>query len=223
MINFLISCAEQIIIAIVISSILEMILPDNNNKKYIKMVIGVYVLFNIISPIVNKKNLFSLENSFDFKSYAATSVDEKMQETEKVNQKSMDERLEQLYIEELENNIKNRVKQEGYDVVSCKVDAVLYGDAEKQEIKKIYLVVSKKENESDDISNNNNESIKEKSNVQSINKVEINVGLNKILQESNNKEKSEQGQTDSIEIKKLRNSLSAYYEIDSNIISISIK
>ena len=223
MINFLSSWAEQIIIAIVISSILEMILPDNNNKKYIKMVIGVYVLFNIISPIVNKKNLFSLENSFDFKSYAATSVDEKMQETEKVNQKSMDERLEQLYIEELENNIKNRVKQEGYDVVSCKVDAVLYGDAEKQEIKKIYLVVSKKENESDDISNNNNESIKEKSNVQSINKVEINVGLNKILQESNNKEKSEQGQTDSIEIKKLRNSLSAYYEIDSNIISISIK
>ena len=223
MINFLSSWAEQIIIAIVISSILEMILPDNNNKKYIKMVIGVYVLFNIISPIVNKKNLFSLENSFDFKSYAATIDDEKMQETEKVNQKSMDERLEQLYIEELENNIKNRVKQEGYDVVSCKVDAVLYGDAEKQEIKKIYLVVSKKENESDDISNNNNESIKEKSNVQSINKVEINVGLNKILQESNNKEKSEQGQTDSIEIKKLRNSLSAYYEIDSNIINISIK
>ncbi|MCI8482131.1 MAG: hypothetical protein HFJ27_03470 [Clostridia bacterium] len=43
--------AEQIIVAVIIATIIEMILPNGNNKKYIKAVIGVYVLFTIISPI----------------------------------------------------------------------------------------------------------------------------------------------------------------------------
>ena len=51
MMSFFSSWAEQIIIAVVIGSIIEMVLPDNNNKKYVKMVIGIYVLFSIISPL----------------------------------------------------------------------------------------------------------------------------------------------------------------------------
>ena len=44
--------ASQIIIAVIIGTIIEMILPKGNNKKYIKVVIGVYILFTILSPVI---------------------------------------------------------------------------------------------------------------------------------------------------------------------------
>ena len=44
--------AGSIVIAVIIVTILEMLLPDGKNKKYIKTVMGVYILFTVISPIV---------------------------------------------------------------------------------------------------------------------------------------------------------------------------
>ena len=58
MINFMSSWAEQIVLAVIVATIIEMILPKSKNKKYIQMVIGVYVLFNIISPIIKNKDDF---------------------------------------------------------------------------------------------------------------------------------------------------------------------
>ena len=54
MINWITNWAEAIIIAVVIATIIEMILPEGNCKKYIKVVIGVYILFTIISPVITK-------------------------------------------------------------------------------------------------------------------------------------------------------------------------
>ena len=53
---------QGIIIAVVISTIVEMILPEGNSKKYIKVVIGVYILFSIVSPVISKVT----GNSFRF-------------------------------------------------------------------------------------------------------------------------------------------------------------
>ena len=52
MISSISSWAEQIIITVIIATILEMILPKGNSKKYIKTVIGIYILYTIISPII---------------------------------------------------------------------------------------------------------------------------------------------------------------------------
>ena len=98
MISFLSSWAEQVILAVIIATILELILPNSKNKKYVQMVIGVYVLFNIISPIIkNKEKLVFSE--IDLDKYITTST--------KVEQSSMDARLEKIYLDELENNIKS--------------------------------------------------------------------------------------------------------------------
>ena len=48
------SWIQGIIIAVIISTIIEMILPEGNSKKYIKVVIGVYILFSIVSPVISK-------------------------------------------------------------------------------------------------------------------------------------------------------------------------
>ncbi len=116
MISFLSSWAEQVILAVIIATILELILPNSKNKKYVQMVIGVYVLFNIISPIIkNKEKLVFSE--IDLNKYITTST--------KVEQSSMDARLEKIYLDELENNIKSKFKNAGIEIIKCTIDAEL--------------------------------------------------------------------------------------------------
>lgn len=206
MINFLSSWAEQIIIAVIVASIIEMILPDNKNKKYIKMVIGIYILFSIISPFVSNKDIFSLDD-FSLESYATTNTI--TDNNTKVNQSSMDDRLQNLYIEELEKNITQTVEEQGYKVNSCKVDAILYGEEEKQGINKIKLVVSKNTEQTD----------KEDSNIKSVDKVEINVGLNKYIE----KTEEEIDSTNKKDIQSLKEVISKTYEIDVGKVEVSIE
>ena len=54
MIKFINSWAQGIILAVIIATIIEIILPEGKNKKYVKTVIGVYILFTIIYPLINK-------------------------------------------------------------------------------------------------------------------------------------------------------------------------
>lgn len=116
MISFLSSWAEQVILAVIIATILELILPNSKNKKYVQMVIGVYVLFNIISPIIkNKEKLVFSEIYLD--KYITTST--------KVEQSSMDARLEKIYLDELENNIKSKFQNAGIEIIKCTIDAEL--------------------------------------------------------------------------------------------------
>ena len=51
MISLFSSWARGIVIAVVVSTIIEMILPNGSSKKYVKSVIGIYILFVIISPV----------------------------------------------------------------------------------------------------------------------------------------------------------------------------
>ena len=117
MINFMSSWAEQIVLAVIIATIIEMILPKNKNKKYIQMVIGVYVLCNIISPIVKNKDAFSIEK------YSIENYETKYQN--EVDQSSMDERLEKIYLEELKETVISKFEENGIEVVKCNIDAIL--------------------------------------------------------------------------------------------------
>ena len=117
MIGFLSSWAEQIILAVIIATIIELILPNNKSKKYIQMVIGVYILFNIISPIIDNKEEFSIDK-YKVQDSAASSNYE-------VDQTSMDKRLEKIYLEELEKNVKTKFEEKGFTVSKCTIDAVL--------------------------------------------------------------------------------------------------
>ena len=117
MINFISSWAEQIVLAVIVATIIELILPKNKNKKYIQMVIGVYVLFNIISPIIKNKDNFSVEK-YNTEKYESQSQYE-------IDQSSMDARIEKIYLEELEKNTQEKFQDNGFVVTKCKVDAVL--------------------------------------------------------------------------------------------------
>ena len=70
MINFLGKWIEGIAIAVIVASIVEMILPDGNIKKYVKIVLGIYIIFSIISPFVDRKELYNLNISKEIDTYS---------------------------------------------------------------------------------------------------------------------------------------------------------
>lgn len=117
MINFISSWAEQIVLAVIIATIIELILPKNKNRKYIQMVIGVYVLFNIISPVIKNKEAISVEN-YNIEKYETNS-------TYEIDQSSMNERIEKIYLEELQKNTTSKFENAGFTVERCIVDAEL--------------------------------------------------------------------------------------------------
>ena len=129
MIKFLSNWAKNIGLAIILVSILEMILPENKTKKYIKMVLGTYVLFSIISPFINN-NI-----DIDLNDYTEnTSVS-------KVNQNSANKKINEMYKEEMEKNITNIVEEQGYIVDGCDVDIKITDDVDTTKLNKITLNV----------------------------------------------------------------------------------
>ncbi len=138
MIEFLSSWAKNLGVTIVLVSIFEMLLPNNKTKKYIRAVLGVFVLFNIISPFINNKEKLSM-SSIDLENYT-------INEKSEVNQSSMDDRIQKLYEDQLEKDIKNKLNEKGYNVTSCKVKANI-AENEKSSITKIKLEVEKSKEE----------------------------------------------------------------------------
>ena len=115
---------EGIIVAIILCIIIESLIPDGNNKKYIKVVIGIYIMYVSLNPILN---LLNYDFKFDFlKEYA---------KTEEVSSLP-DNNIKDIYIFGIEQNIKNEIEQLGYKIDNVKVFVDLnYENIEKVELK----------------------------------------------------------------------------------------
>ncbi len=163
MIEVISSWAKSLGVTIVLVSILEMILPNNKTKKYIRMVLGIFVIFNIISPFIQNKDKLSLA-SINIEDYyteessniASNGNNNIKKDTNTLNQTSMDKRIKELYQEELEKDITKKVEEQGYEVGKCNVEAEIPTKESQQEnetgITKVELrIKGKLENE------NNNE------------------------------------------------------------------
>lgn len=192
MISFLREWIEQIAVAVIIASIFEMILPDGKTKKYVKMILGVFIIFNMISPFVNGSSLYNFSVNDIVGNY--------MNEITVDTTNSVDDKVEELYIKELEKDITKTVEEQGYVVEKCNIDAKVYSDEKEAGISSVNITISsKKETEQTEISN--------------IEKVEIGVNIDN----SNEKDAA----ITEKEIKELKKILSDYYEIDKEIININ--
>lgn len=101
MITLMKSWCEGIIVAVIISIIIETILPEGNNKKYVKVVIGIYIIFTILNPILGNLE-FEIPN-FDM-NYSEEST---------LNTES----IKNVYASSIENTMKSSI-EENFD---CKI------------------------------------------------------------------------------------------------------
>ena len=202
MIEGLSNWTKNIGFSIIIVSILEMILPNNKTKKYIKIVMGTYIIFCMISPFIQNKINF---DDINLEKQIETSTTE-------VNQESMDRRIEQLYIEELEKDISKKVQEKGYVVKECKVNATIARNVEDTKINKIILKV-----EQGEATENQKEEI-EDTLVSEIQKIkEVNTTISK-EDTKEDKKKTKLNETQKTELKKF---LKEEYEVNEKCLEIN--
>lgn len=233
MIEFISTWAKSLGVTIVLVSIIEMLLPNNKTKKYIRVVLGVFVLFNIISPFIKNKeqlNIITEINSADlekysseYENYKSSDNNNESENNSNLNQTSMDKRITELYKQELERSIKNKIEEIGYEVETCKVEAQIIDN--ETGIKKVRVKIGgKKEgnNENEENKNsesNNNEKTAEEKVVEEIEKIkkvdEINILKNK---EDDAEENSKITKTD---IQNIKNILKEEYGVSEDCLEIN--
>lgn len=198
MIEFLSSWAKNLGVVIVLVSIFEMILPNNKTKKYIRLVLGVFVIFNIIAPFVKNKEKLEI-SSVDIDNYTLT-------QNNTVDKTSMNERIQELYEKELENNIKNKLQEQGYKATSCKVKAKISEEqksGEENTITKIKLQVEK--SEENNVINEGKQKIENKvvTEIEKIKKVDTTISKDQPNEKQKNNVKSKITQEDVQNIKEI--------------------
>ena len=131
MIEHISSWAEQIVIAVIIVTIIEMILPKGNSKKYIKTIIGIYILYVIISPVIKLASGGNIK--LDYEDY------EKYFNTGTIENKIQTASVETTYKIELEKKLKMDIQNMGYNVIKANIQF----DLEKGTIKEVILSINK--------------------------------------------------------------------------------
>jgi stage III sporulation protein AF len=197
MISWFNSWAQGIILAVIIVTILEMIVPEGKNKKYIKIVMGVYITFTIISPIITKVtgNNFELDVSKYEDLFNSNSV-QGANEITSINNQS----IENLYLNTIKTDIKTELDNEGYESKKINITADINVENEEAKIYKIDIEVTKKQNEKD---------------IKKVNKVEIG--------NSTDESNIEDSNLSSGEVNKLKEVLAEKYEIEKEKIYINGK
>ena len=218
MINDITKWASGIIIAVIIATIIEMILPEGSSKKYIKVVIGVYILFTIISPVVSKftGKSIAVSDIIDLNQYISD-----FKEKEKIKnslQEDSSANIRDIYIGNLKSDIQNKLKIKGYNTTKIELDV---GYDDNYTLNKISLTVAKiKEKENSENKEENNITSTVISSVNDINLNVSNQNINNNVQDnaSSNNTKSNLSSSDK---KKIKEYLSEVYEINERSILIN--
>ena len=107
MINIIRKWCENLLVVVCISIIIEMLAPNGNNKKYIKVVIGIYIIFVTINPIFE---IINYKISFDeFNNIESSSI----------HDISKDEMIKKTYISAIEESIKKEIMDLNKRIVKC--------------------------------------------------------------------------------------------------------
>ena len=181
---------QGIIVAVIIVTIIEMILPNGNSKKYIKVVIGIYILFSIIVPIINKFNStkFDINEILDLEKYANEISIQTSTDLENNNE----EQIKNMYETGLKQDIKSKLNDKGYNISNMDIEL-----EEEYKIKKITIRINKNE--------------KENENIKKVDKIEIRVIKEKEEEIKNITEK---------EIEELKDYINGTYEVKKENIII---
>lgn len=195
MLSWINSWASSIVIAVIMATIIEMILPEGSNKKYVKTVIGVFVLFTILGPILGKitGNNFELESGIQ----NLLNIDES--KTAQTSALKTSNSIATVYISNLKEDISKRINEKGYKAnqinVMVNMDEENYG-----EIQQISLQLAKEEPQ-------------DKQDIATVNIVEVQIGKDEINYEKDNRITAE-------EYECMRKYIADYYEIKIENVNI---
>ena len=139
MIDWFRAWSKGIVCAVIIGTLIEMILPDNNSKKYIKIIVGIFVVFTIISPIIEQFSGSDMEDYLELDNYIETSSSTVIDNNSLSDKASSS--IKRIYIQNLQNDIKTRLKEKGY--VANNINIGISND-DSYNIEKLEISISEK-------------------------------------------------------------------------------
>lgn len=206
MVGFISSWSQGIIVAVIIATIIEMLLPNNGNGKYVKVIIGIFVLFNIISPLLNK---------FIDKDNATINIEQYMKDSAgntvatSANSIDTEKAIKKMYEENLKIDIKSKVNQKGYTTGDIRLEIL---DNDEYTLNKIEFTVTSKNEK-----NANNANAKSTTTIiENVENIKVSLGGS-----SKDEQKQEQSVISESEKRKLKEYLSSVYEVNENNILVS--
>ncbi len=215
MIEFISSWAQGIVVAEIIATIIEMIAPEGHSKKYIKVVIGVYILFQIVSPILEKvtNKSFAISSITNWEelsdtTQSNTSTSEKLESVNQLN-------VQEMYISGLQADMKSKVQEKGYIVKDIQIE--VDDKTEGYPLKKIQLWLEKRSEQEEGVQEERIEGSKSIT-INEIMNIEIMVHKDK--KTSDTQEDDANNKLTTQEVKELRGYLSDTYSINAKYITI---
>ena len=166
MIAWLSSWAGSVVASIIVCTIIELVLPNNSNKKYARTVIGIYILFTILSPIITKISSNDINIIGTIDSVISSTEYEEISENSGLD---TTENIKQIYKNNIEQDIISKLKQKGYDSVITTISINFIDGEDYGKINQLNIKINEKiENENEikvvenvniDLSSNSEENI----------------------------------------------------------------
>lgn len=194
------SWATGIVIAVIIATIIEMILPNSTSKKYIKIIIGIFIVYTIISPVIGSFKGEDLNNYIKVENYIQSNSN--ALKTNEVSDNAQSS-IKKFYAQNLQNDLKTKLKEKGY--ISNNINISISND-DKYNIERIDIKVDEK------VTNSNQDEKQVKTIVDNIKAIKIKV-------------KKDDSQNNAIITENDKNEIKEYikqiYQIDLNNINVS--
>ena len=208
--------------AIIIGTVIEMILPEGNCKKYIKVVIGIYIVFTIVSPVITKFTGENISVSEELE------LDKYIQEAESsvatgnaINADNQNN-IMSMYISGLKEDIAAKLKTKEYEVSNIEVEIA---DTENYTINSISLQAVRLQEDKETDEPETQESVNTVKKIESVEKVDIDLDNSKTNEEHSNTENDTTEKTEeklsNKEIKEIKEYLSSVYEVREDNITIN--
>ena len=200
MVEWFRSWATGIVIAVIIVTIIEMILPNSTSKKYIKIIIGIFIVYTIISPVIGSFKGEDLNNYIKVENYIQSNSN--ALKTNEVSDNAQSS-IKKIYAQNLQNDLKTKLKEKGY--ISNNINISISND-DKYNIERIDIKVDEK------VTNSNQDEKQVKTIVDNIKAIKIKV-------------KKDDSQNNAIITENDKNEIKEYikqiYQIDLNNINVS--
>ena len=211
-----------------------MILPEGNSKKYIKVVIGIYVLFTIVSPVITKISGKEIQVSdiIDLDEY----IEEAKTASKTQNQMEIqnEDNILDIYVSGIKEDMKAKIEAKSYAVNNIKISVANDGS---YEIQSVVLDVEKRtgystENTKTESTENQLNNVENVERIEVVDKVDISVSKDSIKNKNDSKSSIENTtETTSgnnklnglsiMQKQELKEYISSVYEVKENNITIN--
>ena len=211
-----------------------MILPEGNSKKYIKVVIGIYVLFTIVSPVITKISGKEIQVSdiIDLDEY----IEEAKTASKTQNQMEIqnEDNILDIYVSGIKEDMKAKIEAKSYAVNNIKISVANDGS---YEIQSVVLDVEKRtgystENTKTESTENQLNNVENVERIEVVDKVDISISKDSIENKNDSKSSIENTtETTSgnnklnglsiMQKQELKEYISSVYEVKENNITIN--